>query len=110
MLVKRKQVDDVVARLEHGPEAGVVGEIHEIEPVRRLDRAEDQPRRIEHRPRAVYGVDEGRTELGDLIGKYADVAARIENGLAGIVDLASEQVFEPLPPGPADACALGWAG
>jgi hypothetical protein len=99
MLVHREQLDDVVARLKYGFEARIVGKIDEIDPVRRLDRAEDQPRCIEHRPRAVDDVDKGRTELRNLIGKYADIAAGIENGLAGIIDLAGEQVLKPLPAG-----------
>jgi hypothetical protein len=37
-------------------------------------------------------MDEGRSELRDLIGENADIAARFENGLAGIIDFASEQV------------------
>jgi hypothetical protein len=36
-------------------------------------------------------VDEGRPELRDLIGETADIAACIEHGLAGIIDLASER-------------------
>jgi hypothetical protein len=51
-------------------------------------------------------VDEGRTEFRDLIGENADIAAGIEHGLVRIVDLASKQVLEALPPRAADARAL----
>jgi hypothetical protein len=37
MLIDREQLDNVVARLQHGPEALVVGKVDEIEPMRRLD-------------------------------------------------------------------------
>ena len=61
--IDREELDYVVARPEHGPEALVVGKVDEIESMRRLDRAENQPRGVEHRARAVNGVDERRSEL-----------------------------------------------
>ena len=35
-------------------------------------------------------MDEGRSELRDFIGENADIAARVDHGLAGIIDFASE--------------------
>jgi len=37
VLIDREQLDDIVARLEHGPEALVVAKVDEIEQMRRLD-------------------------------------------------------------------------
>src|SRR6516164_7495127 len=52
----------------------------------------------------------GGTELANLVGENADIAAGIEHSLACIVDLASEQFLKPLPPRATDACSLNCRG
>ena len=91
MLIHGEQLHDVVTWLEDCAQPSVVGKIDEVYARRNLDRAEDHPRGVELRLRAVNGVDKGRTELGDLVGQNADIAARVENGLAAVVHLAGER-------------------
>ena len=102
VLIDGEQLHDVVTWLEDCAQPSVVGKIDEVYARRNLDRAEDHPRGVELRLRAVNGVDKGRTELGDLVGQNADIAARVENGLAAVVHLAGEEILEPLAPGAAD--------
>ena len=80
--------------------------------MRVLDRAEDQPRRVEHGARTVNGVgmDEGRPELRDLVGENADIAAGIEHGLVRVIKLTGKQVRQKLVLGAAHACALNGRG
>ena len=108
MLINGEQLHDVVTWLEDCAQPCVIGEIDEIDARRILDGAKDHLRGVELRLRAVDGMDKGRTEFGNLVGQNADIAARVENGLAAVVHLAGEEILKPLAPGAADPRAGDW--
>ena len=58
VLIDGEQLDDVVGRRKHSFELLSIGQIDEIEPMRRLDRIEDQPGCVERRLRPVDEMQE----------------------------------------------------
>ena len=63
VLIDGEQLHDVVTWLEDCAQPSVVGKIDEVYARRNLDRAEDDPRGVELRLRAVNGVDEDGPSL-----------------------------------------------
>src|SRR4029077_12745823 len=60
----------------------------------------------ELRLRTVDEMEESWPALGDLISENADIRAGIEHRLAGIIDLAGEQILGATPPWAPDTHAL----
>ena len=73
VLIDGEQLDNVVGRRKHSFELLSIGQVGEIEPMRRLDRVEDQPGCVELRLRTVDEMQESWPALGDLISENADI-------------------------------------